>query len=73
MIKMQAVLKKWGNSMGLRLSKKDAEKEKLKEGEEVELMIIKKTNPLQKTFGIAKFSRPTHIILKEVDKEAWDE
>ena len=44
-----------------------------KAGEKVRLLVSKKENVLKKTFGITKFSRSTGQILKEVDKEAWDE
>ena len=34
--------------------------------------IKKKRNPLKETFGILKLKRKTEDILKEVDKEGWD-
>jgi len=32
-----------------------------------------KENPLKETFGTFKFSRSTDEILKEGDRESWDE
>jgi len=33
----------------------------------------KEKNPLRETFGTFQFSRPIDEILKEGDKESWDE
>lgn len=73
MIAVQGQIRRWGNSVGIRLQKKEVLKENLKEGEEVVIFVAKKDNPLKRTFGIAKFSRPIDEILKEVDREGWDE
>ncbi|MBI4044742.1 MAG: hypothetical protein HY392_03465 [Candidatus Diapherotrites archaeon] len=73
MIEVEGELKKWGNSVGVVLPKKTLEKEHLRAGQKVRLLISKKENALKKSFGIAKFSRSTKEILGEVDKEAWDE
>ena len=73
MIRAQGELKKWGSSIGLILSKKEVEREGLKAGQKVDYLVTAKHNPLEKTFGMDKFSRPVSMILKEVDKEAWDD
>ncbi len=74
MITVTAKIREWGSSKGVVIPQEAAIKEKLKTGDEVELMIRKKTgkNPLKETWGTMKFSRPTDEILKEVDKEGWD-
>ena len=73
MIEVEGKIKKWGNSMGLLLTKEAVAKENLKEGDKVKALVTKKKNPLEETFGIMTFSRPIAKILKEVDKEAWDD
>ena len=35
-------------------------------------LIMKKRNPLEETFGMAKFLRPTRQILRDTDKELWN-
>ena len=72
-LEAEVKLKKWGSSIGLVLPKKAVEKEGLKEGETVKVLVLKKKNPWIKLFGTAKFSRSTEEILKEVDEEGWDE
>lgn len=45
---------------------------KLREGEEVEAIIIKKSNVLKETFGKIKFKKSTEQMMKETDKELYD-
>lgn len=73
MQELEVVLKKWGNSIGAVFPKKVVKKEKLKAGQKAMVILrkVKTENPLKKTFGIYKFSRPTEKILKEIDKEMW--
>ncbi|MBI2598523.1 MAG: hypothetical protein HYW50_04980 [Candidatus Diapherotrites archaeon] len=73
MIEVEAKLKKWGSSVGVLLSKPDIEKEKLKIGENVVLRVSKKSNVLRETFGSLKFRKPTEKLLKEIDKELWND
>ena len=72
-LEAEVKLKKWGSSIGIVLPKKAVEKEGLKEGETVRVMIFKKRNPWIESFGTMKFSKSTEEILKEVDEEGWDE
>lgn len=55
------------------IPKEQAEKAHLKPGDKVELIILKKKNPIKETFGTFKFSRPIEEIMREADKESWDE
>ncbi len=75
MIEVTATIRKWGKSKGVVIPRDAVLKEKLKTGEEVELLIRKKSgkNPLKETWGTIKFSRPIEAILKEVDKELWND
>lgn len=61
-------VKKWGGSFGLLISKKDAEKLKLKDNQELMIEITPKTNVLKEMFGTSKFSKPTEELLKELRK-----
>ena len=75
MIEVVAVIRDWGKSKGVVIPQDAVVKEKLKTGEEVELLIRKKAkkNPLEETWGTVKFSRPTEAILKDVDRELWND
>ncbi len=69
-------LRSWGRSIGVVIPKETILKENLKEGDKIELMIIKKKdfNPIKKTFGLLKNTPiDTENVLKEADKELWDE
>lgn len=73
MIEIEARLKKWGRSFGVVIPMDKIKKENLEENDKVKILISKKKNPLRETFGILKFKRPIEEILKEGDKESWDE
>ncbi len=73
LIETEVQLKKWGSSVGVLLSKKDLQKEGLKEGQKVKIIVVKKSNPLRETFGTIKFSKSTAQLLKEVDKALWND
>lgn len=70
---VQVQLRKWGRSMGLVIPKATIEKGKFREGEEVEILVIKKSNALRETFGKLKLKRTTEQIMKEIREESWDE
>ncbi len=61
--------KKWGNSIGVVIPSKAAEKLKLRPEETVIIEIIKKDNVLKDLFGSLRIKKPTGTILKEVRKE----
>ncbi|MBI4053552.1 MAG: hypothetical protein HY394_05970 [Candidatus Diapherotrites archaeon] len=72
MAEITAQVKEWGKSLGIIIPKKSADREKIRAGDKVRVLLLRQANPLQETFGIAKFSKSTKEILDEVDKEAWD-
>lgn len=72
MLELKTRVREWGGSWGTTLPKDQLQKEHIKPGDEIRMLIIPKKNPLKGTFGILKFSRPVKEILHEVDKEAWD-
>ena len=48
-------------------------REGLRENDVVNLLILKKGNPLKETFGTLKFKKSTQQMLKQSDRESWDE
>lgn len=58
-------IRKWGNSMGVLISKKDLKDLGLHENEEVQMRVERRSNPLKEMFGAGKFSRPIDEILAE--------
>lgn len=73
MTTVQVQIRKWGQSLGLVIPKETVDKNSLSDGEKVDIIILKRTNALKETFGKVKFKRPIATILKEVDKEAWND
>ena len=57
--------RRWGGSLGLLISKRDADALGLEEEQEVLVEITPKSNVLQEMFGTAKFSKKTAQALKE--------
>lgn len=70
---VQSQIRKWGRSLGIVIPKEAVSKENLKEGEKIEIIVLKRTNALEKTFGKVKTMRSTEEIMKEIKEEAWDE
>jgi len=70
---VQAQLRKWGGSIGIIIPKETIEKGKFKEGQEIEILILKKTNALRETFGKIKLRKTTEQMMKEIREESWDE
>ena len=73
MIEIEATIRKWGRSFGIVIPMDKIKKENLSEDDKIKILITKKKNPLRETFGTFKFKRPIDRILKEGDKESWDE
>ena len=61
-------IRKWGNSMGILISKKDVEKLGFHEGQDVQVKLESKSNPLKEMFGQFPNPKPTEEILKELRK-----
>jgi hypothetical protein len=72
-VEVKTKIRKWGGSWGGTLPKKQLEAAHYKPGDFIRLLILPKECPLKGMFGIMKFSKPVKEILKEVDKEGWDE
>jgi hypothetical protein len=72
-MKTETRIRRWGRSFGVVLPMEKVKAEGLKENDVVSLLILKKANPLKETFGTIKFKKSTQQMLKESDREAWDE
>lgn len=74
MIEIKAKLRRWGNSFGIVVPQNKLDKNSLKEGEEVFVLLNKKrANPLKKTFGTFKFKKSTEQMMKEIDEELYND
>lgn len=71
---IKATTKKWGSSVGIIIPKQIAEKEGIKPGQKIEVILRKPAKvDMNKVFGSLKdWKRPTEKILKQVDKELWN-
>ncbi len=74
MAEIESKLQKWGNSFGVVIPKKVVAENKLKEGDEIEIIMIKKEkrNILRESFGTVKFKKSTEQMMKETDEELYD-
>ena len=67
---IESKIRKWGNSYGVLISKKEIKKHHLSKDALVVINIKKKQN-LEKLFWICKFSKPTKEIIEEI-KQGYD-
>lgn len=71
---VHAKVKSWGRSLGIVIPKNTAIKEGIKEGDSIEFFMKKEEeSPLKRTFGTLKMKTPTDQLLREVDKELWND
>lgn len=73
MAEMDGKIKKWGNSGGLVMPMDFMKKNKLKFGEDVHVIVIKKSNVLRETFGTFKFKESAQKIKDDLRKELYDD
>ncbi len=74
MIEFEAIVREWGGSLGATFPKDKLKKEKIKAGDKIKLLIIReRKGMLNDIWGIDKSLRPTAELLKEVDREGWDD
>ena len=66
MIKVEAIARKWGNSIGISLPKDVVEKANIKPNREVEIFIQDKRVDLSKVFGTLNIKKSTQKILDEI-------
>ena len=74
MIEIEAKLKRWGRSFGIIIPMEKVKEADLSENEELDIVITKKKNPFLENFGrIKRPKKSTKQLMKEIDKEGWDE
>jgi antitoxin component of MazEF toxin-antitoxin module len=75
MIEVKTKLRKWGNSFGIVVPVKAIEKEGVKEGDNVNILMKKekKKNVLRETFGTMKFKKSVEEIMKEADRDLYND
>lgn len=73
MAEEKGTLKKWGNSYGILVSRDIVKREKLKEGQKVNYIILKKSDVLEKTFGTLKLRKSAQQIKDELRKGLYDD
>lgn len=75
MIEVESKLKRWGRSFGIVIPMEKIRDANLSENDCLDIVITKRENPLKQTFGIlkGKLKKSTEKILKEGDKESWDD
>lgn len=66
MIEVEAITRKWGNSLGITLPKEAVEQGKLKPDMPIHVFIQEKKLDMSKIFGSYKFKKPTQQILDEI-------
>lgn len=66
MIEVDAVARKWGNSIGIALPKEVVEKANIRPDKSIQIFIPEKKVDLNKVFGTLKIKKPTQEILDEV-------
>jgi len=72
MTEIKTKIRKWGNSYGIIIPIGILKRKNISEGEEIDAIIIKKSNVLRESFGTHRFSKPINKLMKEVDRELYD-
>jgi antitoxin component of MazEF toxin-antitoxin module len=72
-VDLEVKVRKWGNSFGLLVSKKDASRLGIRENQKLRVKIEEKVSPLRELFGAKLIKRPTKTVLKEArdDFSKW--
>ena len=75
MIEIKTKLQKWGNSFGIVVPLGIAMQQEMKNGDEISVLLKKrqKTNVLKETFGKLKFKKSVEQMMKETDRELYNE
>ncbi len=73
MIELKTKLRKWGNSFGVVVPTKEIKEENIKEGEEITVLLVKRSNALRETFGTLKGLKIDAQKMKdEIRKEEFE-
>lgn len=73
-MEIEGKTKKWGTSLAFVIPKEIAKKQRLRSNQKLRVLIIEENNTLKETFGMLKnWKKPTEQIMREIDKELWEE
>lgn len=61
-------IQEWGNSLGIRLSKDELERQSIHAHDEVEIFLKKKASPARELFGSLQIKEPTDKIMRKIDR-----
>lgn len=75
MIMTEAVVKKWGNSLGVIIPKDVLDKEHIKENDKIKIIVYKENNNLKKSFGLlkGKWTKTGQQIKDESRRELYND
>jgi|TARA_Y100000310_G_C20656600_1_gene802271 antitoxin component of MazEF toxin-antitoxin module len=73
MIEVEGKVRKWGRSLGIIIPRDKVKSEGIRENQSIKMIIAKKGNVLRETFGAFKFKKSTEEMLKESDKELYND
>ena len=65
MLEFDTRIKRWGNSFGLLIPKQEIDQERLKEEEELHVIVIRKNKAIKESFGLLKEWHKTAQELKD--------
>lgn len=69
---VESQVREWGSSLGIVIPRKIVEENKLKAGDKVDVLLLKKNSVLRESFGqLRHWKKSTAQIMKELDKELW--
>lgn len=73
MVMISGKLRKWGNSFGVIIPKNVVKRERLKDGDLVEVLITHEDDTLVRMFGSlrGKFKKSTQEMLDQTDRELY--
>ena len=75
MVNANVITRRWGNSIGIILPKEIVEKEHIKENMNLNILISKRSNVLNETFGMLKdrIKKSSQQMKDELKKELYKE
>jgi antitoxin component of MazEF toxin-antitoxin module len=72
MEKIKSVARRWGSSLGVIIPRDVVEKEHIKEGQQIDFLILKDSRALRETFGTLKFKKTSQQMKDETRAELYD-
>ncbi len=69
---MEAIVKKWGNSLGIILPREIVKERNLKENSKVEILIAKEKPNLNQIYGLVKKRKMSGQRMKDEARKGWN-